>query len=221
MKKTNTEPASKTEYVYNEIRERILDGRYSPGFRLVLSSLAEEYSMSTVPVREAIRWLEAEELVEYKHNSGAMVSRVDITSYGESMAILAYLEGVATASSAPYLTEGMLRKAERLNQEMDAIIRAEHFDAVAWRELNSQFHTLLYSACKNKRLKELIFCEAERVQRVRRSSFEFNAQRSAKSVEQHAELIRLIREGAPGLKIELFARQHKLSTYERLTEDTQ
>jgi N-methylhydantoinase A/oxoprolinase/acetone carboxylase beta subunit len=65
---------SKHERAYRLIRARIIDGAYPPGHRLVIDALAEELGISQVPVREAIRRLEAEGRIEYRHNIGARVA---------------------------------------------------------------------------------------------------------------------------------------------------
>ena len=201
-----------SDLVYNQLRTRIIDGYYSPGYRLVLSSLAAEFNVSTVPVREAIRWLEAESLVEYTHNVGAQVSTVDAAGYAESMNILALLEGAVTALSAPHLTEADLDEADACNREMLALTESPSFDSTAYRRLNSRFHDVLCGRCPNERLHSLMTTEAERVSRIRRTSFKFTASRSHHSIDQHSHLLDLIRSGAEADEIELFARAHKLTS---------
>ncbi|MDQ2832005.1 MAG: GntR family transcriptional regulator, partial [Chloroflexota bacterium] len=68
---------SKHERAYAVIRRRILDGAYQPGHRLIIGALADELGVSAVPVREAIRRLEAEGRVVYRHNAGSRVAPVD------------------------------------------------------------------------------------------------------------------------------------------------
>lgn len=68
---------SKHERAYRLIRGRILDGSFPPGHRLVIDALAAELGISSVPVREAIRRLEAEGRVQYRHNAGARVAPAD------------------------------------------------------------------------------------------------------------------------------------------------
>ena len=68
---------NKQQRAYTELRERILSGAYSPGFRLVIDSLADELEVSTLPIREAIRRLEAEGLVVFRPNAGAQVAPAD------------------------------------------------------------------------------------------------------------------------------------------------
>ena len=61
--------ASKSEQAYAAVKARIVDGSYSPGYRLVLAKIAEDLGVSVVPVREAIRRLEAEGLVKFERNA--------------------------------------------------------------------------------------------------------------------------------------------------------
>jgi len=68
---------SKQERAYALIRRRILEGTYQPGYRLIISTLADELGVSAVPVREAIRRLEAEGRVVYRHNAGSRVAPLD------------------------------------------------------------------------------------------------------------------------------------------------
>src|SRR5215470_10693060 len=88
---------SKHELAYRQIRERILDGRYGPGHRLVLSALARDLDVSPVPVREAIRRLEAEGLVTFERNVGARVGRLDDEEWEQIVQVLALLDGYAVA----------------------------------------------------------------------------------------------------------------------------
>ena len=72
-----TGAGSKSEQAYTAVKGRIVDGTYSPGYRLVLAKIAEDLGVSVVPVREAIRRLEAEGLVKFERNVGATVSGID------------------------------------------------------------------------------------------------------------------------------------------------
>ena len=65
-----TGETSKQERVYVVLRGRLFDGTYGPGHRLVIDALARELEVSPMPVREAIRRLEAEGLVDYQRNQG-------------------------------------------------------------------------------------------------------------------------------------------------------
>src|SRR5699024_7788780 len=80
-----TVAVSKSEMVYHRVRDRILSGQYGAGFRLVRDQLAREFDVSPVPVREAIRRLEAEGLVTFTRNVGAEVTGVNERDYTDTM----------------------------------------------------------------------------------------------------------------------------------------
>lgn len=201
---------SKSERVYAELRERILGGEFSPGYRLVLSRVAGQYDMSPVPVREALRRLEAEGLVRYTQNVGAEVVGVDEADYSETMQVLAYLEGAATALAAPHVSASDLARAHELNVQMRRV--REHLDPVLFTTLNHEFHEVLCGPCPNAHLSDLLAREWDRMSHIRRSTFSYVPDRSTTSVEEHDQLLELIETGAPADQVEQFARQHKLRT---------
>lgn len=207
-----TQSQSKTELVYQQIRGRVLDGRYTPGFRLVLTDLARELGVSTVPVREAVRWLEAEGLVEYTHNIGAQVSSIDLDQYRDALETLAVLEACATALAAPHLSTQDLDQAQELNEQMRRLTEPGAFDSDTYRKLNGRFHQVLVRACPNARLLAVLTSEAERVNLIRRSALRFNRATSLTSTKQHAHLLELVRTGADPQVIEHYAREHKLAS---------
>lgn len=204
---------AKSEVVYRDLRDRILSGEFSPGYRLVLSRVAEENQMSPVPVREALRRLEAEGLVRYTRNVGAEVVGVDESGYSDTMQALAYLEGITTALSAPYLKDKQLEEAEALNEEM-RVVRTMN-DPVRFTILNHDFHVLLASACPNQHLLDLLHREWDQMAHIRRSTFTFVPDRSDTSITEHDALIALVRAGASPDVLEQSARNHKLRTLEQ------
>ena len=206
---------SKSAKVYEQLRDAIVTGRYSPGYKLTISTLATEFGVSAVPVREAIRWLQAEDLVEYTHNVGAQVTDVDVNRYADSFRVLALLEGMATASSAPHLNASHISEARELNDDMRHLVDAPIFDSANYRRLNQQFHGVLTSQSPNSRLIKLMNTEAERVSLMRRTSFSFDSLRSMSSIGQHSHLLDLITSDANSREVEIYAREHKLASLER------
>ncbi|WP_421083747.1 GntR family transcriptional regulator [Rothia nasimurium] len=201
---------SKAEIAYQKIRGRIVSHELAPGHRLTLSTLATDLDMSVVPVREAIRRLEAEGLATFERNIGAKVAMVDESAYTHSMQCLGLLEGAATSKSAPYLTAQDLQEAKDLNAQLEALL--EDFDPKAFTEINHRFHQKLCSACPNDRLLELVEAEWSRLGNLRESTFSFIPARAAQSVAEHAEIIRLIESGASENDIERAARDHRKAT---------
>lgn len=201
---------SKSERAYAHLSERIISGDYSPGYRLVLGTIAAELHMSVVPVREAVRRLEAEGLVTFEKNVGASVALVDESEYVFTMQTLGLVEGAATALSAPLLTPEQLDAANDVNLRMQRLL--EHFDPHVFTVLNQQFHSLLYAPCPNPHILDLVQRGWGRLGRLRDTTFAFVPGRAQHSVEEHVEILDLIRTGADPLEIELAARNHRWRT---------
>jgi DNA-binding GntR family transcriptional regulator len=201
---------SKSEQAYAWIRSRISSHAFGPGYRLVLGSLADELDMSVVPVREAIRRLEAEGLVTFERNVGARVTLVDEREYADTMQTLGLVEGAATALSSPLLDGAALDRAEEVNERMTRLL--DHFDAHAFTELNRRFHSLLFEPCPNPQLRELVQRGWSRLSGIRDSTFAYVPGRAQHSVDEHTQILELIRVGADPLEIELAARNHRWRT---------
>ncbi|GAB2693750.1 DNA-binding GntR family transcriptional regulator [Microbacterium marinum] len=201
---------SKSQRAYHWVKERIAAQEFTPGYRLVLGTIAGELDMSVVPVREAIRQLEAEGLVTFERNVGARVSMVDDTQYRYSMQSLSILEGAATALAARRLTKKDVRHAREINELM--IESLAHFDPRSFTRLNQEFHSALYGKCANPRMLDLVESEWARLGHLRDSTFSFVPGRAQESVHEHENILRLIENSAPLGEIEKAARRHRAAT---------
>jgi len=201
---------SKSQRAYEWVRTRIARHDYGPGYRLVLGPIAESLGMSVVPVREAIRRLEAEGLVTFERNIGARVAVVDESEYIHTMQTLGIVEGAATALSAPLLNGSDLDRAAKVNERLTRLL--DHFDPHTFTQLNQQFHSVLYEPCPNPHILDLVHRGWSRLTGLRDSTFAFVPGRAHHSVEEHAEILDLIRSNADPLDIELAARNHRWRT---------
>jgi DNA-binding GntR family transcriptional regulator len=203
-------PRSKADRAYAFIRQRVLDGQRTPGERLVIEHLAREMDVSVVPVREAIRRLEAEGYVTYTRNVGATVTSIDLDRYPETVETVAVLEGVAIGLAAPHITAKDIKEARALNEQMRSCIDA--MDPAKFTAINQRFHRILYSRCPNRHLLNMVMKEWELLGATRKSAFAFIPERAIGSVAEHEELLRLIESGCPSEEIEAFARRHRMKT---------
>jgi DNA-binding GntR family transcriptional regulator len=210
MAQAAEEGVTKQERVYRAVRERILGGAYGPGYRVVIDALASEFGVSALPVREAIRRLEAEGLVIFRPNAGAQVAPADPGLFDEEMTVLAVLEGYATALAAEQLGKAEIKQLSDLNDKMVEAI--ERLDPLSFGRLNQEFHAIIYEHCPNAALVGFLRDVARRLDAIRRTVFVQIPYRGAESVAEHRHLIDLIASGAPAAKIEAAAREHKLST---------
>src|SRR5690606_13379494 len=185
---------AKSQLAYDFIKARIEDSSYTPGYRLVLGSLAAELGVSVVPVREAIRLLEAEGLVQFERNVGAQVAMVDPREYEVTMQTLSLIEGWATAASAPFMTTDDLTRARAINEAMERSLT--NLDPVEFTRLNLAFHTVIFEHCPNPHVRELVDRGWARLRVLRQSVFTFVPGRARESVAEHVRILRLIETGA-------------------------
>lgn len=201
---------SKSERAYRLIRGRIDSGQYVPGYRLVLAPIAQELGMSVVPVREAIRRLEAEQLVTFERNVGAQVALIKETEYLHTMQTLALVEGSATALAAPFVTASQIQRAREINATMRESLSA--FDPQSFTALNLEFHSVLFETCPNPHILDLVHRGWNRMKVLRNSSFSFVPGRAQESVDEHETILKMIEDRAPAAEIEAVARAHRTAT---------
>lgn len=202
--------ASKAQQAYESIRERIVSGTYAPGQRLIARSLATELGMSPVPVREALRRLEAENWVLMRPNIGAEVRPVDAGAWVAAMDTLALVDGHAAALAAPLMTADDLRRARESNERMrDAL---ENFDSFGASQANQDFHAIFHERCPSPFLVDVVRTTSEKIGAMLRTVFAFVPARTWAALGEHEHLLELVEAGAPAEEIERFAREHKLRT---------
>ncbi|MBB2967867.1 GntR family transcriptional regulator [Leifsonia aquatica] len=208
--------SSRAVQAYDILRSRIMDGTYGAGYRLVIDQLAREHDISSVPWREALRRLEAEGWVDIVQNAGATVKTFDTNSWQRTMRLLARLEGLATALSAPNLTPEDIAAARQMNVRMREALR--NLDTMQFGVLNRQFHELVCSKCDDPRLNELVMAEWVRMDLIRRSAYWYAPGRAMESVDEHDGILDLIEAGSDADTIEAAARDHDVKTLEAITK---
>lgn len=203
---------NKQQHAYETIRSRILDGTYAPGFRLVIDQLARELDSSAIPVREAIRQLEADGLIQYRPYSGAVVTPINRNEYLETMTVLAVIEGYATALSSLHFPTERIGELRKINQQMQEAL--EELDFNRFGELNRHFHGLTYEYCSNNYLVENIKQTWNRLDTIRRMGSAFIPVRAKESIHEHEQIITLLEQKKPMDEIEHYVRRHKMNTVE-------
>lgn len=133
--------------VYERLVGGIVDGSLPPGGKLSERSIAAALGTSAQPVREALRRLEGEGLVETRPRSGSSVALMDTRRLAEMGRIRAVLEGAAADLAARHATPQDL---QRLQQRLDAMREAtDHGDTATLRLANEAFHTALHAIGDN------------------------------------------------------------------------
>jgi DNA-binding GntR family transcriptional regulator len=199
---------NKQERTYEILRDRIHNGAYPPMARLNIDALAREFGVSPIPVREALRRLEAQGWVQFKPNAGAIVSPVDATSWEQAMVALAILEGAATAEAQRHLRKSDFTRLRRVAADMES-----QDDPVRFGKLNRRLHEAIVVRCGNACLLDLLSQTHDRLDRVRATMFAYLPERAAEAAREHVRLIELLESGDPA-EVERYARWHKLQTVE-------
>ena len=144
-----TKPAS--ALIVESLRESILDGALAPGMQVRQELLAEQFGVSRVPVREALRQLEAEGLVYSELHKGAFVASRSLDEVVEMLDIRIGLEVRALKLALPNFTKKTIQEAERILKKYDGSETPQE-----WRDLNLQFHLCLYQPANRPRLVKMI-----------------------------------------------------------------
>lgn len=199
---------NKQERTYEILRDRIHSGVYPPMARLNIDGLARELGVSPIPVREALRRLEAQGWVRFRPNAGAVVSPADETSWEQAMVALAVLEGAATAEAQRHLRASDLTRLRKIAAEMEGLD-----DPARFSQLNRRLHATIVARCGNSVLLELLGQTHDRLDRVRSMMFSFLPDRAEQAAAEHARLIELLHT-ADADEVERYARWHKMQTVE-------
>jgi len=137
--------------VADYLRAAILNGEIAPGERIRQEDVAEQFGTSRLPVREALRMLEAEGLTEHEPNKGARVPRLDRHQVDVIYQMRERLEPLALAESLPLLREQDLARLDELQTRIEA-----NTDLNSFLALDREFHLLTYSGCTIEALTAMV-----------------------------------------------------------------
>lgn len=142
-----TTQATVTEY----LRKAILAGELPAGTRLVQAELADALSVSVTPIREALRELSTQGLVDLDAFRGAVVHTPTLTELEEIFEVRTTLLPLSIQKGVYQITPQELKEAEAILEQMEV-----ESDQTRWIDLNRQFHSILYRANKNSKLTEIL-----------------------------------------------------------------
>lgn len=131
---------TKQRAVYEALRTEIMSGQLQPGEVLVIDALAKRFQVSIIPVREALRQLQSERLVEIRAHTGVRVTPVDVSALTEIFALLAALETASAIHALPHLTEAHLQELQAVLAQLETTAAAG--DTAGFEQANRHFHLL-------------------------------------------------------------------------------
>ena len=178
------------DVVFNTLRDAILTGKLVPGERLMENQLAEKLGVSRTPVREALRMLELENLVELVPRKGAQVldmSEKDITNILE---VRSALEGLATSVACKKMSKEDLQQLK--NMEVDFEKAVAENDVEHFVDIDEDFHDLIFAATENDKLINIFRNLRIQLYRYRMAQAKNNETSMSTIVAHHRSIIRAI-----------------------------
>jgi DNA-binding GntR family transcriptional regulator len=175
------QPLTKTDAAYREIRGAIESGRLEPGSRLLIGDLEKLLGMSPTPIREALRLLQRDALVDYTPHYGTVVASFNANVAAENHRVRIVLEPLATELAAMRASDEELAEIRARHDEFTQAVASDPRGQQAPR-LNAEWHAAVYRASHSDQLIEFI----ERLWRVMGATkfFSVHGERSAAEHEQ-------------------------------------
>lgn len=202
MKIINEHDLSRAEYVYKKLRHGIRSGEYHPGQRLREAELATQLAVSRTPVREAIRRLASDGLIEVAPSRGMMIIKLGKQQVRELYALRKVLEGAAAGMAAQHASPSELADMRALVEQMNNASRAPAEVA----RMNRLFHVAIHEAAHNRYLAQALSQLADSLALLPRTTFEVRG-RTEEACKEHLAVLRAIERHAPE-DAERLARKH-------------
>ncbi|MGE5639790.1 MAG: GntR family transcriptional regulator [Clostridia bacterium] len=181
---------SLSERVTGELRRSILTGERRPGDRLVEDRLSEEMGVSRIPVREALRTLAAEGLVDLQPRRGASVADISKEVGRDLVEVRATLEGLNARLAARHREPGIITELRQVLQAGNAAARARSVEDLV--RLNGEFHDKLAQAGRNSILWDIMRMLRERTNLVFAAN---GARRAQQDWDEHSKILAAVIEG--------------------------
>jgi DNA-binding GntR family transcriptional regulator len=179
-----------SQQIANSLKEEILSGKYPPGVRIRQEDIAEQFGASRSPVREALRILEAEGLINLVAHTGAWISHLSLSECEEMYQLRERVEPLLLRLSIPHITDALIAELKDLVLQMEATTDVETF-----LRLDRQFHLLSYSKAETVLVGEMVNRLWNTTQHYRRAYSQMMASTSFKPAhyEHHLLLASIIK----------------------------
>ena len=187
--------------VTKSLREAILKGKFKPGERLTESNLAQIFQVSRNPIREALRALQVEGLVEVNPRKGARVRLITDEEAEEIIELRADLEGINARNAARRCDDQTRQALERLRTEGNSAAKSGNADLL--QPLNERFHSALADAGRNRYLADYVKTLRERTLWLFMSA---RGERAVESWHEHEAILQAVIAGDADLAALLAAR---------------
>ncbi|SHI39921.1 GntR family transcriptional regulator [Lutispora thermophila] len=202
--------------IYEKIRQDILDGKYIRGQSLVEMKLAKEFGVSRTPIREVLRQLELDGLVESIPNRGVFVLGITNEDIKQIYAIRQRIEGLAALWAADRMTSEDLKELENIYNLMEFYTQRQDVDQVA--KLNTQFHEIIFKSANCKYLKNILSNFQVYLQWARYASLKVHGRLQA-ALAEHKDILEALKQ-KDGVLAEKRIMEHVDNSRKNLEKDS-
>src|SRR5436305_5372508 len=195
------EHVSLSQRVAEELRRSILTSRRRPGDRLIEDRLSEELGVSRIPVREALRVLAGEGLVDVQPRRGASVADVSLEVARDLVEVRATLEGLNARLAARHHNPAIVGELREVLQQGNRAAKSRNVDDLV--RLNGEFHDKLAEAGRNSILWDIMRTLRERTSLVFAAN---TARRAQQDWDEHSKILAAVIDGDEDLAGKLATR---------------
>ena len=179
-----------SQKVYRALKTEIIKGSLKPGTKLSEGKIAEQMGVSRTPVREALKELAAEGFVKMNPNQAVVVSNASVEDVQEVLQIRGVLEGLAARLVAPIINREEVKELEKYLKQMEYCISKD--DALAFSEMDAEFHELILNICGNNRLIQFRKNLSDQAHRYRIRSLNIPG-RLKYSLKEHRDIVEALK----------------------------
>jgi DNA-binding GntR family transcriptional regulator len=194
------------EQLKDILREEIISGKIPAESRLTIAEVANRYSVSQMPVREAFQWLQGEGLIKILPHKGARVISLDVNYVQNVYELRGVIEGLLARRCLPHLTSSELEKLDDIHESL--IREASDNDTKTILKLDGKFHQQIYKLSDNPEAKD-VYERYAGLLRALRHKYGFTQKRLTGMIEQHHQILRALKAGNED-RLEKLARAHAL-----------
>ena len=202
------------EELTESLRKLIVSGELQPGRKVPEKELCELYGVSRTPLREALKVLATDGLVNLEPNRGAWVSRITVEELDELFPVMGALEALAGKPACKHITDDEIAQVRALHDRMFAHYTARELEA--YFKLNQQIHETILAAARNATLTVQYGTLAARVRRGRYMA-NMTRERWDQAMKEHEDILDAL-QARDGGRLAVILRKHMEKTSVTLRE---
>lgn len=200
---------TKKQQVYLKLRDEIVEGKYKPNERLIITKLADQFGVSQIPVREALQQLTSDGYINFSPHTGAMVKSISLTELKEIFEIRITLEALATELAINHLSDSNIEEIK------EVIEKSESADLETYPDYNRLFHEKIYYFANNRHLLDIIsdlWDNSNRYPKLFKNNNDIET-----SIKEHRDILNAIKKRNAPLAKQLMI-DHKMTAYNKIVQ---